>query len=143
MQRSSVWMKRVLFAAGIYNLAWGTWVVFFPTISFEYSGLMKDGVPPNYPQLWQCIGMIVGVYGIGYLAAARDPIRHWPIILVGFLGKVFGPLGYVWGLIQGQAQPEAFVTHIFNDLIWLVPFALILRSAWIAEKATMQETRSL
>ena len=38
---------------------------------------------PRYPQIWQCVGMIVGVYGVGYLVAASDPLRHWPIVLVG------------------------------------------------------------
>ena len=59
------------------------------------SGVRVVGMePPNYPELWQCIGMIVGVYGIGYLAAAADPLGHWPITLVGFLGKMFGPIGF-------------------------------------------------
>jgi small multidrug resistance pump len=46
---------------------------------------------PRYPDIWQCVGMIVGVYGVGYLIAAFDPLRHWPVILVGLLGKVLGP----------------------------------------------------
>ena len=61
--------------------------------------------PPNYPELWQCIGMIVGVYGIGYLAASTDPVRHWPIVLVGFLGKIFGPIGYADGVLRPLAPP--------------------------------------
>ena len=54
--------------------------------------------PPTYPEIWQCVGMIVGVYGIGYAIASADPLRHWPIILVGFLGKIFGPLGFAQAL---------------------------------------------
>ncbi len=27
----------------------------------------------EHPEIWQCVGMIVGVYGIGYLIAAVDP----------------------------------------------------------------------
>lgn len=124
------WMKVTLYAAGVYNLAWGSWVVFFPTLSFEYSGLQKPGPPLDYPQLWQCIGMIVGVYGTGYLASARNPIRHWPVILVGFLGKCFGPMGYVYGVLRGETEPGTIVTNIFNDLIWLPAFAWILCVAY-------------
>ena len=29
--------------------------------------------------------MIVGVYGIGYIIAAGNPYKHWPIIFVGLL----------------------------------------------------------
>ena len=83
-------MGRWLLAAGLYNLAWGAFSVLAPTAIFHVAGVD----PPIYPELWQCIGMIVGVYGIGYLIAARDPYRHWPIVLVGLLGKVLGPLGF-------------------------------------------------
>jgi len=120
------WMKACLFLAGGYNLAWGTWVILFPSISFEYSGLNTPDKPLTYPQLWQCIGMIVGVYGIGYAIAARDPVRHWPIVLVGLLGKIFGPLGYIFGVITGQTRPDAIATIAFNDLLWWIPFGLIL-----------------
>jgi len=91
--------------------------------------------PPNYPELWQCIGMIVGVYGIGYLAAATDPLGHWPITLVGFLGKIFGPIGFAGALLSGRF-PVAFGWNIVtNDLIWWLPFAGILLAAWRARRA--------
>lgn len=120
------WMRHVLFAAGIYNLLWGAFAVVFPGAIFHW----LEMAPPNYPQLWQCIGMIVGVYGLGYLIAASDPARHWPIVLVGFLGKVFGPLGMVQALWTG-ALPWGFALNcVTNDVIWWVPFALILKYAW-------------
>ncbi len=123
------WMTAVLLVAGAYNLVWGAAVVLFPTATFGLSGLEKPGVPLDYAQLWQCVGMIVGVYGVGYAVAARDPARHWPIVLVGLLGKVFGPLGYVWGVINGTTPVGLIQTIVLNDLIWWVPFALILRHA--------------
>ena len=39
--------------------------------------------------------MIFGVYGVGYAVAATAPLRHWPIVLVGLLGKLFGPVGFI------------------------------------------------
>ena len=45
--------------------------------------------------------MIVGVYGVGYWIAGDDPYRHWPIVLVGFLGKAFGPVGFATALARG------------------------------------------
>lgn len=120
------WMSRVLFIAGIYNILWGAYVIFFPAFSFEVLG----AIPPKYLELWQCIGMIVGVYGIGYIAAATDPIRHWPIVLVGLLGKVFGPIGFIKALYT-KVFPLTFgINIIFNDLIWWIPFFLILKKAY-------------
>jgi peroxiredoxin len=119
------WMSHVLIAAAIYNLVWGAWVVLRPGDLFEAIGLPL----PTYPQLWQCIGMIVGVYGVGYAIAAADPLRHWPIVLVGLLGKVFGPMGFIGAVVQGQL-PWAFGWVIVtNDLVWWWPFSVILIAA--------------
>jgi hypothetical protein len=121
-----VWMSRWLVAAGLYNLAWGGLTVLLPQWLFDLTGMER----PNYPFIWQCVGMIVGVYGIGYLAAAGDPFRHWPIVLVGFLGKIFGPLGYAMGVLDGTVPAAFGVTLPTNDLIWWVPFAIILYGAF-------------
>lgn len=116
------WMRQVLWAAAAYNIAWGTFVVLFPTRPFEWIGL----TPPNFPCLVQCIGMIVGVYGVGYAIAATNPIHHWPLVLVGLLGKLFGPIGFVWAASQRELPWLAGLTIVTNDLIWWLPFSLIL-----------------
>lgn len=67
--------------------------------------------------------------GIGYLVAARNPIRHWPIVLVGLLGKILGPIGFVWSAAQGKIDWIFGVNILTNDLIWWVPFTLILLAA--------------
>ena len=124
-------MRSVLLAAGFYNLLWGAFVVLFPSAIFQWLRMPL----PNYPQLWQCIGMIVGVYGIGYIIAAFDPMRHWPIVLVGLLGKVLGPLGMAEALWTAKL-PWAFALNcLTNDLIWWIPFALILKHALSREFA--------
>lgn len=125
------WMSRWLVAAGVYNLAWGGLTVLYPAWLFRLTGLAE----PVYPFIWQCVGMIVGVYGVGYLAAARDPIRHWPIVLVGFLGKIFGPLGYLMGLLRGDVPVEFGVTLPTNDLVWWVPFGMMLWAAFARHRA--------
>lgn len=120
------WQRRVLLLAALYNIVWGATTVLFPLALFQWTG----AVPPNYPELWQCIGMIVGVYGVGYAAAALNPWRHWPIVLVGLLGKMFGPLGFAWALLRGTFPPAFGWTIVTNDLIWWIPFTLILHDAY-------------
>lgn len=124
------WMKHVLIAAGIYNIVWGTFVVVFPDLPFRWAGLP----PINYMEVWQCVGMIVGVYGVGYIIASRDPITHWPIVLVGFLGKVFGPIGMFLAVLHGRLPLSASLTCLTNDIIWWIPFALILRAAYLSNQ---------
>lgn len=125
-RNSPRWMFYLLFVAGLYNLIWGSAVIFFPNVFFDLAGMVR----PTYPMIWQCVGMIVGVYGLGYIAAAYAPLRHWPIVLVGFLGKVFGPIGFAWYLAQGAFPLKFGLLIIFNDLIWWLPFGLILWRAW-------------
>jgi hypothetical protein len=118
-------MPATLALAAAYNLVWGGLVVLAPRTTLGWIGL--DG---GTVALWQCIGMIVGVYGIGYACAAVDPLRHWPIVLVGLLGKVFGPVGFVQGWWAGDLPLRMGWTILTNDLIWWLPFVLILHQAW-------------
>ena len=120
------WMSLILKFAGVYNILWGISVIFLPNLFFNLTGMDI----PRYPMIWQCVGMIVGVYGVGYWVAARDPLRHWPITLVGFLGKVFGPIGFAYYLIQGAFPLTFGLTIMTNDLLWWIPFGLILKMAW-------------
>ena len=122
------WMRRWLQAAAIYNVLWGAWVVLFPASYFSWVGME----PPRYPELWQCVGMIVGVYGLGYWAASRDPLRHWPIVLVGLLGKIFGPIGFVQAIVKGSLPLAFGATLLTNDFVWWIPFSVILWRAFEA-----------
>lgn len=122
---TSRWKKSILTAAGVYNLLWGAVAVAFPLAAFSWLGMPA----PNYPELWQCIGMIVGVYGLGYLIAASDPNRHWPIVLVGLLGKIFGPIGFLQAALADRLPWSMGWMIAANDLVWWIPFALILKGA--------------
>lgn len=119
------WMSAVLAAAAIYNLAWGAWVILDPGALFRLSGMPA----PLYPQVWQCVGLIVGVYGVGYAIAATAPIRHWPIVLVGLVGKVLGPVGFSAAAARGELPWLWGWTILTNDLVWWIPFGLILLAA--------------
>lgn len=116
------WMRTTLRAAGVYNVLWGAFAIAAPMALFDLLAMER----PRYPQLWQCIGMIVGVYGVGYWIAAADPVRHWPIVLVGLLGKIAGPLGFLDAALRGSLPWSFGLTIITNDLIWWAPFLLIL-----------------
>lgn len=124
--KQTTWMTPVLQLAAIYNIVWGAFVVLFPLAPFQWANMAL----PTYPQLWQCIGMIVGVYGVGYALASRDPLRHWPIVLVGLLGKILGPIGFLHAAWAGNLPWVAGWTLLTNDLVWWIPFALILYRAY-------------
>ena len=137
----SRWMSAVLIAAGLYNLVWGGWVVLFPSSLFQTLGME----PLNHPPIVQALGMVVGVYGLGYVLAAHDPLRHWPIVLVGLLGKLFGPIGFVYAWSIGQVPLSFAWVNVFNDLIWWIPFAAILYHSfrWHSDKGRAELVPSL
>ena len=122
-------MRHWLLAAGIYNLLWGAAVIVLPDEPLRLFGV--EPLVGTGRAIWQCLGMVIGVYGIGYLAASLDPLRHWPIVLVGLLGKVFGPIGFVWCASRGEIDWKFGLTIPTNDLLWWVPFAMILRASWL------------
>ena len=127
---STDWMGTVLKIAAIYNILWGAWVVLFPNHFFLLTGMDL----PTQPMIWQGMSMVIGVYGLGYWWASYAPIRHWPIVAVGMLGKIFGPLGFVFNFLSGKV-PAAFAwTLITNDFIWWVPFFLILREVHVTTR---------
>ena len=128
------WMGLTLILAGLYNALWGAWVILFPQQIFELIGAS----PPLYPQIWQCVGMMVLAYGLGYFLASYSPLKFWPIVLVGLLGKILGPIGFLWSLFTGSFPIKFGIIIVFNDLIWWVPFAMILKKAWDSMHADQQ-----
>ena len=116
-------MKLILRLAAIYNLLWGFWVVVFPNQFFDFTGM----APINHVMIWQGMGMVIGVYGLGYWWASYNALKHWPIVAVGFLGKIFGPIGFFYNYFKNEVPFEFFYTLIINDFIWWIPFIYILK----------------
>jgi hypothetical protein len=118
--------RTVFVAAGLYNIVWGLWSTADPQWLFRFAGMP----PANYPAIFACLGMVVGLYGILYLDVARRPEHGWLVAAVGLVGKTLGPIGMVWLIRSGEWPPSAFVLCLTNDLIWWIPFGLYLHDAW-------------
>jgi hypothetical protein len=118
---------RVVFgAAGVYNIAWGLYTVSDTQWLFRFSGMPLQ----NHPQIFGCLGMVVGLYGILYLEVARVPERGWLLAAVGLLGKVLGPIGLSRLILTGEWPPSTLILSITNDFIWWIPFSIYLYDAW-------------
>jgi hypothetical protein len=116
----------VFLAAGAYNIAWGLYSTYDPQWLFRLAGMQ----PLNYPEIFACLAMVVGVYGILYWEVARAPERGWLIAAVGLLGKVLGPIGLLRLIWTGQWPAVTIVLSLTNDFIWWIPFSLYLYDAW-------------
>lgn len=126
--RAPKWMSRVLIAAGLYHLAFAVWACCWPNVYFDLIGCSR----PNHPMLWRGLGFLSGAFGLGFLIAARSPVRHWPLVLIGFVkfNLVIGTLAL--GLLDGPLPREIIGLVVLDSVIWWFPFACIL---WAAAQA--------
>ena len=116
-------LYRLIFAAAaVYNLAFGLWAALFPRAFFLCCAM----APPTYPAIWACLGMVVGLYGLGYAYAAWRLDRAAPFIAIGLLGKVLGPVGWLLTVGHGEWPVRTVTLILFDDVIWWLPFCLFL-----------------
>jgi small multidrug resistance pump len=113
------------YAAAIYNLIWGLVIIFLPDALFQLLRME----PPNYVPLWQVVGMFVLVYAPAYWWAGRRPTQHRHLIVIGLLGKLLGPAGFLWPALRGELPAAFGLTILTNDLLWWPAFARFLRDA--------------
>lgn len=111
------------YAAALYNLVWGTVNILAPNLVFELIGMSR----PSHGALWQVVGMFVLVYAPAYLWAARHPGQHRHLILIGLLGKILGPIGFLGSAVTGQLPLSFGWVILTNDLIWWPAFILYVR----------------
>ena len=124
---------RVVFAiAGAYNLAWGAYSAIDPQWLFRFAGMPLS----NHPEIFACLGMVVGIYGFLYWEVARVPERGFLIAAVGLLGKILGPIGLIQLIASGAWPLKSAVLCLTNDFIWWVPFAIYLRDVRAAVSAS-------
>jgi hypothetical protein len=118
--------RAVFVAAGVYNVCWGLYSALDPQWLFRFAGME----PLNRPEIFACLAMVVGLYGVIYLEVARVPERGWLLAAVGLAGKVMGPIGLAGLLWRGAWPLKAGVLCLTNDLIWWIPFGIYLADAW-------------
>ena len=109
-------------AAAAYNILFGLWASLFPRAFFD----LFEFAPPRYPAIWACLGMVVGLYGVGYAYAAWRLDRAFPFIAIGLAGKILGPIGWVIAVRSGEMPFRTFPLIAFDDLLWWLPFGLFL-----------------
>ncbi|MEP7382708.1 MAG: SelL-related redox protein [Gemmatimonadota bacterium] len=119
------WLRQTLVFAGAWHLVLGASMVIAPGAFFVLTGLPL----PNYPQLWQGAGIMTAVMGLGYAISARDPLRYWPIVLIGLIPKIVSPIGVIWGFWRRELPAALGTLVLVNDIAWWVPFSLLL---WLA-----------
>ena len=118
-------MGRFLVIAGVYHLLFAVWAICWPHQCFQWLGADQ----PNHPMLWRGLGLLAAVFGLGFLLASRSPIRHWPLVLLGFLKTNFVIVAFLVTLGSSEIPWTVGVFILIDDLVWWLPLAMILWSA--------------
>jgi hypothetical protein len=147
---------RVIFVlAGVYNILIGLWAALAPGALF----VALDLGPPSHPGIWACLGMVIGLYGLLYLAVAfTDPARRRSaftiagrrveydftrlLIGIGLAGKILGPIGFALAVNSGELPLRMIPLVALDDLIWWAPFAMyLIEGTPLAEALARQAPR--
>lgn len=115
-------MRLSLILAGAYHILFAIWTNFWPHHCFDCIGMDR----PNHPMLWRTLGLISGFLGFAFLIASTDPLRHWPIVLFGFIKFIATTLIISFTVWNSTLPATSLLFIPFDDLIWIPPFALTL-----------------
>jgi len=122
VQERASYYRIVFGLAALYNFAFGAWAGLAPDAFFSIFRMR----PQLYPSIWSCLGMVVGTYGLAYGYAALRLDRAAPFVVIGLVGKILGPIGWVMTVRSGEWPMRTFTLILFNDLVWWLPFGLFL-----------------
>lgn len=117
------WMRLVLRIASIYNLWAGLGMVVF---YHEVSKVL--GMPRPTPIMpFQLVGLLVGLFGVGYWLVANRPLENRNVLWLGFWSKLLGTVLCYYHVARGTLPISFLPLVALSDLIYLPPFFIIAR----------------
>ncbi len=75
----------------------------------------------------QLSGILIGLFGVGYLLVAFNPLENRRLLLLGFLSKSLGSVLSIGHAIHGSVPWTFLILLFFSDIIYLPFFWIILR----------------
>ena len=127
----AVWMTRLLWFVGGYNLLAGLGMLCLYHEGYKLLGVAKPEL--NLPI--QLVGILVGLFGVGYWMVAAHPIENRNLLLLGFWSKFLGSVLGVYYVAVGKLPPFFLAVLFISDIGYLPPFAIILRRLRTARAA--------
>lgn len=117
------WHLWVLIASCVHSAVWGLFIMIAPGTSARVYGF---AAAPVEIHLWQGTGFFICLLASGYGLAAWNPRQHWGLVLFGLMAKTLGAAGMARAVWLGQVSPSVLKLLPVNDVIWWLPFALIV-----------------
>ena len=131
------WMKWLLRFGGTYNMLAGLAMLTLYHEGYKLLGLAK----PALVMPVQLVGILVALFGVGYLLVASAPLENRNLLVLGFWSKALGSLLGLFYLAVGK-MPLVFLPVLFMaDIVYLPPYLLIIRHLRRMAKETRQRHR--
>jgi hypothetical protein len=124
--RVEPWMRGVLLLASAYNIGWGFFIYNFPESFYQWVS-QTEGQAPAIVE-WQGLGVLF--FGFVYLAVAIYPATLWYLLLLGIASKAIGAAWFYFDIMEQSINKKYLFHLIMNDLVWLLPFVLIVIRAY-------------
>jgi hypothetical protein len=117
------WMRFLLRFVAVYNVLAGLTML----IGYHEMYKLVDVAKPQLVLPIQLVGVLVGLFGVGYWMVTLRPVENRDLMLLGFLSKGLGSILGVAYVARGTLPPVFLVVLFFADVVYLVPFWLIIR----------------
>ncbi len=127
------WHKYVLLASCVHSGVWGIFIIALPRVSAQIYGFSET---PHDIHLWQGTGLFISLLAVGYGLAFTNPVQHWGVVMIGLLAKVLGAIGMFGAVLQGQVSRQVLWLIPTNDLVWWIPFGMIVRHGFLSSRKT-------
>lgn len=115
-------MRGVLIAAGVYHILFAVVANCWPYSCFDLLHIAR----PNHVLLWHAVGTVIGLMGVAFLFASRNPINSWGIILTGLLKFSLGIGMFVLEIKHPESSSNTLWLLALDNLVWWFPFLAIL-----------------
>jgi small multidrug resistance pump len=117
------WMRFVLRFAGTFNLLAG-----FCMVVFYHEGYHMLGEPkPALVLPVQIMGILVGLFGVGYHCVAARPAQNRDLLMLGLLSKAISATAALYYVAVGRLPWPFALVVFFADVIYVPPFWVIGR----------------
>jgi hypothetical protein len=123
------WRRRLLYAAGAWNVVGGLSVLLDPPRHFAqlYRGALSLD-DPLQAFFFRASWINVIAWGVGYVLAARRPAARGPVLLAGGAGKLLYFAACLALYTSGRGSALLLVSGVL-DVAFAAAFVLILSSA--------------
>ena len=117
------WMNVLLRFVAVFNVLAGLFMLFLYHETYKIIGM--DEPKLSFPI--QLVGILVGLFGVGYYLVAKNPVENRNMLMLGFWSKFLGSCLATFYVVRGDLPPRFVAVYFFADIIYLPPFYLIMR----------------